>query len=164
MKKMKFQAAAILLILTLGTLQAEDVKCVPMKPGDAKAWEAANEHGGKTLHRRWKIDADTACDERIVMNADKTVRGRVITTYRGGKHLMALAYKGMADPWFIEQWTWPEEGGYSVERRTFDGKLIVRQIFPSDENGIVKTLDADGNEITEEKFMKLSNEVAELLF
>jgi hypothetical protein len=163
MKKMKSLTATFLLILTLGLLHAEDAKCVPMKPGDAKAWETANEHGGKTLHRRWKIDVDTACDERIVMNPDKTVRGRVITTYRGGKHLMGLAYKGMADPWFIEQWTWPEEGGYSVERRSFDGELIVRQIFPSDEDGIVKTLDADGNEITEEKYMELSKELADLL-
>ena len=156
--------ATIVAIITLAVLHAADSKCVPLKPGEARVSESPNDHGGMTLTRAWRIDADTACAERIVMNADKTVRGRVVTTYRGGKHLMALAYKGMADPWFIEHWTWPKEGGYSVERRSFDGQVLVRQIFPADDRGLVQTLDADGKEISDERYKKLSDEVCDLLF
>ena len=155
--------AAIVAIISLAVCHAANSKCVPLKPGEARVSESPNDHGAKTLTRAWKIDADTACEERIVMNADKTVRGRVITTYRGGKHLMALAYRGMADPWFIEHWNWPEGGGHSVERRSFDGQVIFTQVFPSDDLGLVKTLDAEGNEITAEHYKELSDEVADLL-
>ena len=165
-KKMKTQLlSAIFAIIAFADLHAAGSKCVPLKPGEARVSESSNDHGGLTLIRAWKIDADTACEERIVTNADKTVRGRVVTTYRGGKHLMVLTYKGMADPWFIEHWTWPKDGqGYSVERRSFDGELIVTQIFPSDDQGLVKTLDPKGNEITAEHYKELSDEVEALLF
>ena len=164
-KKMKIPLfAAIIALVSLSVLHGADSKCVPLKPGEARAWENPNDHGGVTLSRAWRIDEDTACEERIVMNADKTVRGRVITTFRGGKHLMALAYKGMADPWFVESWTWPDEGGYSVERRTFEGQVIVVQIFPPTDDGLVKTLDANGDQITPEQYKTLSDEVGDLLF
>jgi hypothetical protein len=70
----------------------------------------------------------------------------------------------MTEPWFIEQWAWGEEGGFSVVRRSFDGEVIVRQIFPSDDEGIVKTLDAEGKEITDERYKELCDETADLLF
>jgi hypothetical protein len=156
--------ATILVLAALADLHAGESKCVPLKPGEARASERANDHGGITLLRAWRIDKDTACEERIVMNVDKTVRGRAITTYRGGKHLMVLAYKGLAEPWFIDQYVWTADGGYSVERRSFDGKMIVHQIFPSDDNNVVKTLGADGNEISNEEFKAISDEVKDLLF
>jgi hypothetical protein len=156
--------AAIFAMVTLADLSADDSKCVPLKPGEARVSENPNAHGGLTLIRIWRVDADVACQERIVMDADKTVRGRVITTYRGGKELMVLAYKGFAEPWFIDQYVWKEDGGYSVERRSFGGKMIVHQIFPSDDNDVVKTLGADGNQITDEEFKAISDEVKDLLF
>jgi hypothetical protein len=156
--------AAVLLLLTLSSLPAAEEKCIPLKPGEAKIWESSNSHGGKTLYRRWAIDADTINEERIVTNPDNTVRGRVITTYRSGKQAIAVSYKGMTEPWFIEQWAWGEEGGFSVVRRSFDGEVIVRQIFPSDDEGIVKTLDAEGKEITDERYKELCDETADLLF
>jgi hypothetical protein len=156
--------AAIFAMLTLADVSADDSTCAPLKPGEARVSEKTNGHGGLTLSRTWRVDADMACEERIVMNADKTVRGRVITTYRGGKELMVLAYKGFAEPWFIDQYVWRKEGGYSVERRSFGGKTIVHQIFPSDENDVVKTLGADGNEITNEESKAISDEVKDLLF
>jgi hypothetical protein len=156
--------ATIVAFITLAVLHAADSKCVPLKPGEARVSESPNDHGGMTLTRAWKIDTDTACVERIVMNADKTVRGRVVTTYRGGKPLMSLAYKGIADPWFTEHWTWPDKGGQTVERRSFDGQVLVRQIFPADVRGLVQTLDGDGNEISDERYEKLSDEVCDLLF
>jgi hypothetical protein len=155
---------AVILLLTLGSLPAAEPKCIPLKPGEAKIWESSNDHGGKTLYRRWAIDADTINDERIVMNSDNTVRSRVITTYRSGKQSISVSYKGMIEPWFIEQWTWGEGKGYSVMRRSFAGAVIVHQIFPSDDKGLVKTLDADGKEITEKRYKELSDEVSDLLF
>ena len=157
--------AALFAIIALADLDAADSKCASLKPGEARVSETTNDHGGVTFYRTWRIDADTACQERIVLNADKTVRGRVVTTYRGHKPLMVLAYKGMADPWFTEHYTWPEEeGGFSVERRSFDGERIVIQIFPANDDDVVKALDADGNELTDEHYKALSDEVCDILF
>jgi hypothetical protein len=154
---------AIMFVLALVVGQAEESKCVPMKPGEVKVWESVNDRG-KHLYRRWKVDSETGCEERIVMNSDDTVRGRLITTYRGGKQSMVISYKGMTEPWFAEHYKWEAEGGYSVERRSILGEVIFRQIFPSDDEGVVQTLDANGNEITLERYKELSDEVGELLF
>ena len=157
--------AAIFAIIAVANLDAAESKCVPLKPGEARVSESTNAHGGVTLVRTWRIDADTVCQERIVLNADKTARGRVVTTYRGDKPLIALAYKGLADPWFIENYTWPQEGGgYSVEIRSFDGDRIVLQIFPANDDDIVKTIDADGNEVSDERYNALADEVCDVLF
>lgn len=151
-------------MLVFGNFCVADSEFVPLKEGDTRVSESQNDHGGITLNRIWKIDADTGCIERIVMNADKTVRGRVITTFRSGKPIMSLAYKGIAYPWFTEHWTWLDERGHTIERRSFDGELINQIIFPSEENGVVRSLDAEGKEMSDEHYKALSDEVADILF
>lgn len=162
MKTAIYAMIALFSALALG--RAAESEFDPLKPGEAKAWETPNEHKGKTLYRRWAIDSKTMSEERIVMNADSTVRGRVITTYQSGKQSVVIAYKGMTEPWFTEQWSWGVKGGYSVERRSIGGGVIVRQIFPADDKGLVHTLDSTGKEIAAERYKELSEEVADLLF
>ena len=156
--------AAVIFLCAIGAVSAAESKCVPLKPAETKVWEASNDHNGRTLYRRWGIDLTTMSEERIVMNSDSTVRSRTITTYQGGKQSVVIVYKGMTEPWFTERWSWGTEGGYSVERRSIAGELIVRQIFPPDNNGLVQTLDSNGNQLTPERYKELSDEIGDLLF
>lgn len=149
--------------LRLFIAKSASSKCVPMKPGEVKVWVSANDRG-KHLYRRWAVDLKTVIEERIVTNQDSSVRGRVITTYVSGKPSTALAYKGVTEPWFIEQWAWRDERGYSVERRSIEGEVIALVIFPSNEGELVKSLDGDGNEISNERYQELADEVADILF
>ena len=149
------------LALALG--QAEESKCVPLKPGEVKAWESTNERG-KHLYRRWGVSPTIIGEERVVMNEDGSVRGRVITTYVDGRPSTSVCFKGMNDPWFTEQWTWGAGSGYTVVTRTFDGKIITTEIFPDDDKGLVKTLDSEGNEVSDERYKEMADEVGDLLF
>lgn len=156
--------ALLFLALLLGSKAEEAAQCKVLIPGEVKTWEGSKTHKGMTRYVRWGIDMVTMNEERIVENADGSVRGRVITTYKGGRQHVVLAFRGMSEPWFTEHYSWGAKSGYSVERRSIAGEVIIRQIFPEDDEGLVQTLDSAGKEITAERYKELSDEVAALLF
>lgn len=156
--------ALLFLALLLGLKAEEAAQCRVLLPGEAKTWEVSNTHKGKTRYARWGIDVVTMNEERIVENADGSVRGRVITTYKGGKPHVTLAFRGMAEAWFTERWTWNEDGSRVIETRKINGELIVKTTFPAVEGEIVKSEDSSGKELSPELEKQMSEEVADKLF
>ncbi|MFT4175934.1 MAG: hypothetical protein QM627_04700 [Luteolibacter sp.] len=151
-------------MLLLGSNAQEQASCSPLVAGQVKAWETAAKSTGQTRSIRWGIDATTMNEERIVLNTDGSVRGRVITTYKGGKQHMVLAYRGATEAWFVELWTWKNDGSYTVETRKTNGELIVKTTVPADKNEVVKMEDTNGHTISPEFEKRFAKEIADTLF
>ncbi len=75
------------------------------------------------------------------------------------------------NPGEIRAWQSPQDGQAKmkflrcgIDAETMNEERIAKTTFPADENGVVKTEDSDGKELSPEKFQQLADEVAATLF